>query len=123
VNGEQPCLWFLLKHEPDPDGQISKRGLLQIWLHIWETTQDKGPAWVPIAEQSPGDVINEATQLGQDIYVLAAKIFDPREWSNIKAELGRKLDKAEPLFVQMQNSQMNTVHSHVCKWAVECRMF
>ena len=123
VNGEQPCLWFLLKHEPDPDGQISQRGLLQISLHIWETTQDKEPAWVPIAQQSPVDVINEATQLGQDMYVLAAKIFDPREWSNIKAELGGKLDQGQPLFVQMQNSQIETGYGHNCKWVVDGRMF
>lgn len=78
----QPCLWYLLRHEPE-SGQISTQAQLQISLHILETTENGESAWVEIGKRNPNDHVNKATQHGQDVYVL--KFFIPAS--------GRKLNQ------------------------------
>ncbi|KAE8551060.1 hypothetical protein TMatcc_009150 [Talaromyces marneffei ATCC 18224] len=113
----KPCIWFILRHEQDLDGQISTRAQLQIWLDILENIDDK-PTWVPIGRNSPDDIVNNATRHGPNTYVLAAKIFDPNEWPYIEAKI-RGSARGEPFSVHIYNSQMHIKYTPGGIWVVE----
>lgn len=117
-NSGQPCIWFLLKHEKDFGGQISTRAHLRIWLEVFEH-KDETETWVSIAEDSPDDMVNKATQHGTDTYALAVKILTPKEWSDNETLLSGESASGNPFLLQIYNSHPQVKYTPGGIWLVE----
>lgn len=118
-NSGKPCLWFLLKHGQDPDGQMSTLAQLLIWFDIYEMKGKNPSTWVSIAENCPVTVFEETCQHGVDRYILAAKVFEPNEWPVIETKLSGESARGEPFSVHIYNSQKQIEYTPGGIWLVE----
>lgn len=114
LNPEKPCLWFILRHKPDSDGQLSPCSLPRIEVEIVETINGE-ETLVPIIDPDIAATVYLATECGSDTYALAAKIPEPFEWfdqSGIERKCKGKIERDKPLLVHMQDSK--PTKEHIC---------
>lgn len=118
-NSGKPCIWVYLKHEHDPDGQLSPQAQPQIWLNL-KKNQDQGHSiWEPIGEDVPVTVFKRDYQQGLDKYILASKVFEVDDWLEIETKLSGDFLRSTPFSVHIHNSQRRIYYIPGGIWVVD----